>query len=538
MKLLAAIAAFLLAVAASGANWYVSCPASGTGTCLTVGNACTFATLNTKAVVGDDVVNVAGTGISGDGHYTGAACMLAPTFSGTSGHPITIQATNLNKVLIDGEGARTPINITGVSYLNITGFDACCSTTGTASTDVVKVHGAGVTKINLSYMIGWNAPLNGNAAIFNFYQSPSAQLDATLDTFAGFGTARKIAVSYQNTGPVVFSRGIEVWSRSQNVGPKMANSFTYNATNYTIRDVTAFWIGDVAQTYTLKNNYCEYIAYAGNCSPNPCTIPPGCLGTLETPYVVDQPAGMFAAELNAVSQANLNFYGLIGIVRNVDRFQPGSVVVLGNNGLTTIKDTVAVLDTAQSTKKGYNLYGCATCSTPKNMVATNLTSIGGTTNILSADWTATNAIVALTNNSTFKYDGSTGSSKANVCFLHDNSGNVTATARWPHPLAADLAIAMAYAGEVPIDEAVTVQAYLGTIPVACGGAAPTPTATFTATNTPTPTASPTPGGPTATPPPTPACSNWYLCGDGWLHIRVDCFASQTFYGCTTATPTP
>jgi len=189
------------------------------------------------------------------------------------------------------------------------------------------------------------------------------------------------------------------------------------------------------------------------------------------------------------------------------------------------------MGTSAAAKQGFTLADCAgtvgTCATPKNLFATNLTTIGGSGNSIGGTWTQTN-VKTLATNATFTWDGSTAASLANVCYQHGNDGVISSTPRFDATgnwaLQTALTAALTAYGYADLNVATEQAALLGTIPAQCkvGGVAATNTPTGTLTNTPTPTSTSTPTQtftpsrtPTRTPTPLPTqtggCKHWWIC---------------------------
>lgn len=206
------------------------------------------------------------------------------------------------------------------------------------------------------------------------------------------------------------------------------------------------------------------------------------------------------------SNAIDKLYGGIALIRNADQANstaPRGFFATNMTGIT-IQDSVAFIGTSYPTKQGFLLAGCpngsgppfAVCESPTLSFATRITSVGGAADTITTGatgFTKTDA-VHLADNSTFTYDGSSGTSKANICYLHDDSGVITGTARWPFPLQTALSAYMTAFGYTAINVQAEVVALGGALPAACDASVATPTSTPTGvlTNTPTPTQTNTP----------------------------------------------
>lgn len=663
--------ALLCSTSLGATTYYVSCPASGTGDCLTAANACTFTDVWKKNATAGDTITAA------DGTYTGANCMIVPThpvyatttvsagsgtmtagtksfaytqtcggvegplsvissFScpsaggcqpktfatndrvslasvttscfqggtrtkatiyaskderaagkgdlykvgtgcqnafndgatqsatcdpgpdsgwtslptlpggGASGNPLTIKATNRGGVYIDGQYNNIPMEMkNGNSWLVIDGFKLAHAQTTPSATIIYNTIGAynniyqyiAAGQVDKAYAAG-SMTTNNNANV-------GVSSNTTVDHAFFVGAMRKGFTNFSNFGNTYFINSVVVYGGSQSISPKENINMTYNTKNAQARDNILMWtLEEIPTAYTLKRDGCEWNkATAFYCPSGVCQSAIKCGDPYAAYTMADASYSVGPMGAPADTQAFTQYYGTIAIVRASD--PPGQMNALfsGTHGSeVTGKDLVAF---AGRDRPGVSLYNCPACPSPKNQVATNITEIGSVTGSIASDWTQTNALIHLADNSTFTYDGSSGASKANVCFQHDSSGTITAVKRFGNDPMEEIGYNfMALLGLTPLHYKTEVANALGAIPAACdndaGGATPTPTntptQTFTPTNTFTPTKTFTPS-PTNTPggPPTPTpggCLYWHpatvtgpgyfayeTCGLTWSHIH-------------------
>lgn len=424
MRRLLLLALVLVAAPLSAAStWYVSCPSSGTGTCLTAGNACDFTTLNTKAVAAGDTIEAAGSDgqTVSTGLYRGATCMFQPNFSGTIAAPITVHATTYGGVVVDGQFVRSPFSVNGKSYLTIDGIDVCCS--GPSAANVLNT-GQAATGIIFKNGFVWDGLIDYNSNGLSFSNSPAmAVLDVTIEDSAVWGVMRKQAINYQTLAgsSLKLRRVVTIWDGSTNEGPKFDRSFTYYGKGMMSRDGLSFWRGGAIPSvkYQLVNNGSVVASSTSTTSHSvttgsktfttavsvnfngvgrmrayrtsaPSTYVEGAItsfaGTSVTilvdevggsggPYTnwsinkvyaartVDQPTAMYGHDSNcAYMDTAARMYGEIGIVRDADYFTPSNIFYFYNNADIQIKDSVAALSTSYSGKRGFQGLNCTSGS--------------------------------------------------------------------------------------------------------------------------------------------------------------------------------
>lgn len=495
-----------------------------------------------------------------------------PLAGASDGNRLLIKAQNRGGAILDGQYTSNPISfLNGREFITVDGISAI-NTSGTPNACVLCVKD-GAFNNTFQYMaIGEGTNIAGlmryNSSIVS--QSSKANYAIAMhniyDHLFIFGVARKLWISISNgyasatDRSATLSNSTGVYIGNNAISPHLAFSGVYDSYGIQMRDNIVFWTEEgMGSSYNVWNANCQWdTAGAVNCPSPPGTCQQSNLcGSFANAYtMICSPCGLFATDHNTNSASEFGtFYGNIGIVRATDHVTNGPGI--GNQSASfnanffmtkiaevTVKDMVmSNLFVTSPGLPGVSMNNCtaANCpGAPKNMVATNITEIGATTGNISSDWSKTNALIHLADNSTFTYDGSSGASKSNICFQHDTSGTITAIKRFGNvndPMENIGAQLMASLGFTALHYKTEVGNALGAIPAACdadaGGATPTPTntptLTFTPTQTftpsPTPTKTPTPvNSPTPTPTATGLTTpHWCHCGDAWFlctHLAV------------------
>ena len=96
-----------------------------------------------------------------DGTYNQS---LTVTVSGAAGSPIAIKAVDDGAVIVDGQGSRSPLIISGKSYIDVEGI-----VFKNSNQDVIKVS-AGSSHINLRKLSAYNSGV-GNYHLFLIWNS-------------------------------------------------------------------------------------------------------------------------------------------------------------------------------------------------------------------------------------------------------------------------------------------------------------------------------------------------------------------------------
>jgi hypothetical protein len=399
-----------------------------------------------------------------DGQYTGSASMINPpaNLSGTASAPITVRALNDGKVHIHGQGTYAPIRLSYNNYFVIEGMNA--------SNSVATV----VSITNSNYNIvrrvaAWDAA-DGNHSIFGVHGSNYN----LLEDVAGWGVARKIYQSSYSGNYTTIRRSWGRWEGSHVVGPKMTYTLAYNNTNMLVENAIGTWSGErMKETYTLLDYYGKPWTGTG-------------AGTY-TNYRVDQPYGIFGNDGFTTSDRNARskLLGSLAYVRSSDRFNPDQAVFFTKIDSMEVTNTLAYIESgANATKKPFALYNLQ-YSVGQNLVARNLTGIGGSTSYYGSEWKRS-ALAEGALLSAISSAFTSTSSGANLCYRYQN-GTLTTQPLWPWPMNQRIIDATVQSGRAAVDVTATVEKMLGPIPAACkaGAASPvpvTPTAPSAPTN--------------------------------------------------------
>jgi hypothetical protein len=377
-----------------------------------------------------------------DGEYTGSSSMINPprNLNGTASARITVRALNDGKVRINGQGSYYPVQLSYVNYFTVEGINASNSA-GT----VVSISNSSNNIIRR--VAAWDAA-DGNYTIFGIHYG-SYNL---LEDVAGWGIARKIYESSYDGNYTTIRRAWGRWEGSHVVGPKMTYTLAYNNYNMLVENALGTWSGErMKQTYTLLD-------YSGK----PWT---GNGAGTYTNYGVDQPYAIFGIDRADGSKImNTKLLGSIAYVRASDRFHAPQLV------FSTKLDSIKVADTAAyvqpgsyADKRRFALYNLQT-ATGVNLVAQNLTGVGGTASYYGSEWKTSSISEGSLLTSVANVFGTV--SGARLCYRYKD-GTLTNEPLWPWPMNQRILEATAQSGRVPVDITATIQSLFGTIPDAC-----------------------------------------------------------------------
>jgi hypothetical protein len=206
-----------------------------------------------------------------------------------------------------------------------------------------------------------------------------------------------------------------------------------------------------------------------------------------TNYGVDQPYGIFGNDgfTSSDKNARSKLLGSIAYLRSGDRFAASQGIFLTKLDSLEISNTVSYLQPGSHTgKRPFALYNLQS-GTGGNLVARNITAIGGTgSSFFGTEWKT--SAVAQGSSMSGVPNPFTSSSAANLCYRYKN-GARTSEPLWPWPMNARILAATAQSGRSPVDVTATIESMLGPIPSACkgsGGGAPSPNPAETPPSTP------------------------------------------------------
>jgi hypothetical protein len=386
-----------------------------------------------------------------DGTYTDAGSMIDPPLagrSGTPGQPITIRALHDGKVFIDGQGKRFPVRLLRKDWFVIEGLNACCSS-GT-------VVGLDHSSHNVVRRVAaWDAA-EGNNDIFGIHNGEHN----LLEDVAGWGVARKVYQSSQHGNFTTIRRAWGRWEGSHVIGPKMVYTLAYNNYGMLVENALGTWSGErMKESYVLLDYYGK--PWAG-----------GGAGTYQD-HDVDQPYAVFGMDaLKGDKRANARLLGSIAYITAGDAYKPSRLVFVTKLDSIEIADTLAYVEPgAYPWVKTFGLHGLPGST---NLVARNITSIGGGGTAIQSDWTTRNV---LKGDSLAVYGPGENAFKttrgANLCGRYVD-GTRTSEPLWPWPMNQRILDATLQSGRKPVDVTATIEKLLGKIPPGCRAAPPEP----------------------------------------------------------------
>jgi hypothetical protein len=376
-----------------------------------------------------------------DGQYTGAASMINPrqNLRGTASAPITIRALNDGKVTIDGQSINNPVRLRRNDYFVIEGFNAHHS-----KSSVVELTSSNHNIVRR--VAAWDAADN-NTNIFGVHHG-SHNL---LEDVAGWGIARKIFSGSQGGNYTTIRRAWGRWEGSHVTGPKMTYELAYNNYNMTCENCIGTWSGErMKQNYTL-------LGYDGNAH-----ITSKNSAKTFTSYGVDHPYGIFS--MGGLLNAQTKVLGSIAYVRGSDDFAPSQAIVVRNIDSVEVADTVVYIEPGtHMSKKRFSLNNLKS-AVETNLIARNLTGIGGAASTFGSDWQKSSISEGSSLSSVDNVF--TGKSGANICYRYKDRA-LTTEPLWPWPMNQRIMDAMRESGRAPVDVTKTIESMFGPIPVKC-----------------------------------------------------------------------
>ena len=378
-----------------------------------------------------------------DGEYTGSAAMINPpqNLSGTASARITVRALNDGKVRINGQGSAYPVQLSYNNYFTIEGINASNS-----AASVVSISNSNNNIVRR--VAAWDAA-DGNHTIYGIRHG-SYNL---LEDVAGWGIARKIYESSQGGNFTTIRRAWGRWEGSHVVGPKVTYSIAYNNYNLICENCLGTWSGErMKETYVLLDYYGK--PWTGNGA-----------GTY-TNYAVDQPYAIFGIDALTGTDKNARskVLGSLAYVRASDRFHAPQLVFATKVDSVEVGHTVAYVQPGSyTTKRRFALYDLQT-AVGTNLVARNLTGIGGTTSYFGSEWKR--SFIAEGSSLSLVENVFSSTSGAKLCSRYKD-GALTSEPLWPWPMNQRIIDATIKSGRAAVDVTATVQAMLGTIPSAC-----------------------------------------------------------------------
>jgi hypothetical protein len=368
--------------------------------------------------------------------------------SGTASAPITVKALNDGKVTINGQGRLQPVLLSHNNYFILEGFNARDSK---GSVVILNYSNHNIVR----RVAAWDAA-DGNTEVFGAHYGTYN----LFEDVAGWGIARKIFQFSYGGDYTTVRRAWGRWEGSHVVGPKMTYTLAYNNYQMTCENCIGTWSGErMKSSYTLLDYYGK--PWTGNGA-----------GTYNN-YSVDQPYGIFAIDgLGTDKNAHTKLLGSIAYIHATGRFAPSKTVFVTKLDSMEVTDTVAYIEPASHPHvRPFSLHNLGPAA-GTNLIARNLTSIGGATSTFDSNWQKTQ--ISEATSLTPPINPFTSSAGANICYRYENRVR-TIEPLWPWPMNQRIKDAMVESGRASVDVTNTIESMFGSIPSACmapGPAAP------------------------------------------------------------------
>jgi hypothetical protein len=368
---------------------------------------------------------------------------------GTQTAPITIKALNEGKVVIDGQGVRTPIWLYDNDWTIIEGVNARNGSTrlGEGEGAVVRI---GASNVIVRRVVAWDSgDTNEGIVSVHFAQN------VLLEDVAAFGIGRKVFESSQEGNGTTCRRCWGRWEGSHFIGPKHTYTLAYNNYDMTIENSIGTWSGEkMKQSYALV------------CDPRDPAPPPDCGKTFNN-YEVDQPVGIFSLDNIDGSNKNANgkILGSIAYVTASDTFKREALIAVGVVAALEVSNVVAYIQ--PGSHSGTNTIQLID-GLGNSLIARNITSVGGMGMRISNHWQTSQLEQGATTSTVGNIF--TGSGEATVCKRYKDRV-LTNEPLWPWPMDQRIYDAMVQAGRTPFYVTQTIEAIFGPIPSECRSAA-------------------------------------------------------------------
>jgi hypothetical protein len=234
MKRILLLLLLLLPVSAYATNYYVGSSVAGAGTCLTsAANNCLFATAYALVAAGDTIYMANGT-------YQGTNSMMTCTSkNGSSGSPITVQATNTGMVEIDGERLRAPVDFNDCDWWVVQGIASHSSTGG-----ALKIRGGSSNNIFRMGVAFDGNPIDNRHVVEVSDYGTSNNL---IEDYTAWGTGRKTWSITAGPDNTTLRRVYGQWNYygEQASNPNITIDPCYESVNTIIEDSFFDWDMDV-----------------------------------------------------------------------------------------------------------------------------------------------------------------------------------------------------------------------------------------------------------------------------------------------------
>ncbi len=378
-----------------------------------------------------------------DGQYIGSGSMINPpqNLSGTAAAPITVRAVNDGKVTINGQNSSTPVKLYYNNYFVLEGFNA-------RNSDYTVVLMSQSHHNIVRRVAAWDAADN-NTEIFGAHHGTHN----LFEDVAGWGVARKTFQFSQGGDYTTVRRAWGRWEGSHVTGPKMTYTLVYDNYSMICENCIGTWSGErMKQSYTLQNySGVPHIRNGSEVSFND--------------YAVDHPYGIFSVDrLEADKNAKTKLLGSIAYIRSNDQFAPQNVVFLHGMDSVQVANTAVYIGPGSNSRiKPFGFYNLGG-ATAVNLVAENLTGIGGSGSSYGSDWKKSS--IAEGSSSSSVPNIFTSSSSANLCHRYKDGVRSTEPL-WPWPMNQRIIDAMVESGRTTVDVTKTIESMFGSIPSAC-----------------------------------------------------------------------
>ena len=164
--------------------------------------------------------------------------------------------------------------------------------------------------------------------------------------------------------------------------------------------------------------------------------------------------------------------GSIAYLRGSDRFAPERVIRMSKLDSIELAHTVVYIEPGtHSTVKRFFLNNLSNeVGTGTNLIARNLTGIGGAASSFGSDW----QISSISEGSSLSSVANvfTGKTGANICYRYKDRA-LTTEPLWPWPMNQRIKDAMVESGRASVDVTKTIESMFGPIPAACTAGTPT-----------------------------------------------------------------
>jgi hypothetical protein len=232
----------------------------------------------------------------------------------------------------------------------------------------------------------------------------------------------------------------------------MTYTLAYNNYRMTIENSIGTWSGEkVKEIYQLQ---CPQSSTYQKC------------GQTLTNYYVDQPYGIFGVDgfNRGTRNADSKILGSIAYITRADSFQASRLYLVVSADSVEYANNVAYIEPGyHSSKRTFQLYDIQGGGA-QNLIASDLTAIGGAGSYFHNAWQTNNIDIGVTLGDVASIF--TSSKGAHVCHRYVD-GVLTNEPLWPWPMNQRIIDAMIESGRAPVDVTKTIEQLFGSIPDQC-----------------------------------------------------------------------